>query len=338
MDRLFRSNLAPRLLAYARGHGVDIAPLLSRHALPDDAADAPFASISHDGLEALANTVAAAVKDPFVGITLANTMQRGALGLLEFVSRTAPTARQAMKDAAQYAALLGGGATFNVEEGQPHSSFQQSVDGRPNALGMHGNEFVVMGFVRMTRELTGVAFNPARVWFAHSRPSSERGVLHHALGTTRMEFDAGSNGFAFPTSILDTALPTADGALHRVLEQQVRQVVASHNQPTGFLTDLKVCVRAGIEDGTLSLANAAGALQLSQRTLQRRLKEHGATFEGVVDDVRQHLARHHLANARMGVADVALKLGYSDETAFIRAFKRWVGVSPGEYRTRQRKA
>jgi len=73
---------------------------------------------------------------------------------------------------------------------------------------------------------------------------------------------------------------------------------------------------------------------MSERTLQRRLKDEGTTFAVLVDEVRTDLARMYLADDRLAVYEVAFLLGFSEPSAFNRAFKRWLGTSPREYRQR----
>lgn len=75
---------------------------------------------------------------------------------------------------------------------------------------------------------------------------------------------------------------------------------------------------------------------MSDRTLHRRLEEHGTTFKDLVDEVRFTAARLYLEDPAMGLSEVAFRLGYSDLRAFARAFKRWAGTTPGEYRTKPR--
>jgi AraC-like DNA-binding protein len=88
-----------------------------------------------------------------------------------------------------------------------------------------------------------------------------------------------------------------------------------------------------IAQGEPEVAAVARALATSDRSLQRRLQEEGTSFRGVVDDARRELAVGYLGDRRMTVAEVAYLLGYSEASAFVRAFKRWTGKTPGEMRT-----
>ncbi len=87
-----------------------------------------------------------------------------------------------------------------------------------------------------------------------------------------------------------------------------------------------------LRKGETGLEHVAARLHVSSRTLQRRLSEHGTSYQELLDDVRVRLARAYLKDARLGVAEVAYLLGYSELRAFDRAFRRWTGLSPREFR------
>jgi AraC-like DNA-binding protein len=98
-------------------------------------------------------------------------------------------------------------------------------------------------------------------------------------------------------------------------------------------------VRAAIERELLCLGQPhivtiSRALATSPRTLQRRLLDEGTSFRHVVDEVRASLARHYLDAGELALHDVAFRLGYAEVSAFLRAFKRWTGMTPTQFRTR----
>jgi AraC-like DNA-binding protein len=87
-----------------------------------------------------------------------------------------------------------------------------------------------------------------------------------------------------------------------------------------------------LADGEATLGRAASVLHLAPRTLQRRLAKHGLSWQQWLDRNREQLARQYLQDPGLGLSDIALLLGFSEQSAFNRAFRRWVGVSPGRYR------
>jgi AraC-like DNA-binding protein len=87
-----------------------------------------------------------------------------------------------------------------------------------------------------------------------------------------------------------------------------------------------------LRDGEPEQGAVARPLGLSERTLQRRLRDEGTTFGALVDDVRLELARMYLGDPELAIFEVAFLLGYSEPSAFNRAFRRWTGASPSEHR------
>lgn len=87
-----------------------------------------------------------------------------------------------------------------------------------------------------------------------------------------------------------------------------------------------------VGDGEPVIGSVARALGTSARTLQRRLCEQELTFNEIVDEVRASMSKELLANADLALGEIALLLGYSQMSPFVRAFKRWTGTTPGEYR------
>ncbi len=92
-----------------------------------------------------------------------------------------------------------------------------------------------------------------------------------------------------------------------------------------------------IREGKTSLAALAEAHHTSPRSLQRRLSEQGTSFQQLLDNTRQHLAEGHLRDAKLDLAEIVLLLGYSEQSAFTRAFRSWTGLAPAQWRRQQLK-
>ena len=102
-----------------------------------------------------------------------------------------------------------------------------------------------------------------------------------------------------------------------------------------FVQSVRRAIGESVRHGEPSLSHVARRLAIGGRTLQRRLREYGADFKGLVDDTRRRFALRHLADSEITLTEVAYLLGYSEVSAFNRAFKRWTGSTPSDHR-RQR--
>jgi AraC-like DNA-binding protein len=183
--------------------------------------------------------------------------------------------------------------------------------------------------------MSGRPLAPTRAWFAHPRPR-ELGPLVEALGTDAIEFDRERNGMALPKSVLDAPLSTHDPALLELLDHQAEEALKLRASPSRFLGQVRQQIRDALADGVPSLEVAARTLGMSARTLQRRLADENSSYLDLVDEVRQELGRRWVTEGARPLGEVAFLLGYSELSAFLRAFKRWTGVSASEYRVAPR--
>ena len=178
--------------------------------------------------------------------------------------------------------------------------------------------------------LTGKSFRPLRVWFAHPAPR-DRSQLIDLVGE-RIEFEREKNGMALPKTILSMPLSSHDPALLELLDQQAEAALALRASPSRFLGQVRQQIRDALSAGVPSLEEAARLLHMSARTLQRRLSDEDTTYLALVEEVRQELARRWVAENTRPLGEIAFLLGYSELSAFLRAFKRWTGANVSEFR------
>lgn len=151
----------------------------------------------------------------------------------------------------------------------------------------------------------------------------------------RVLFEQAVNQLVFPRALEHLPVAQRDRDVHALLRTQAEaDLAALLGQDLGFLEHLQVLLAARLETGEVALSDVARALALAPRTLQHRLDEQGVTYRQLLDRVRCQLAEQHLRNPRLSLAEVAMMLGFADQSGFQHAFKRWKGSSPGEYRKR----
>jgi AraC-like DNA-binding protein len=117
-----------------------------------------------------------------------------------------------------------------------------------------------------------------------------------------------------------------------LFEQQAQAMLARHPRPDAFLEQLQRQMMSALQEGEPSAATLAGRMNCSLRTFYRQLADHGLRYRALLGDVRFKLARMYLADPRLSLAEVALLLGYSEQSAFSRAFRTWSGSTPQDYR------
>jgi AraC-like DNA-binding protein len=154
---------------------------------------------------------------------------------------------------------------------------------------------------------------------------------------SRLRFSAPHYELVFPSAFLDARPRNRDARLGSVLEEHVTSLLDAV-PPADFVTSVRIALQARFSEGDASLEAVARALHLSARTLRRRLGDHKTSFREQLEELRADLGRTRVADASRPLKAIAAELGFSDQSTFQRAFKRWTGLTPAQYRDRHGKA
>jgi AraC-like DNA-binding protein len=127
-----------------------------------------------------------------------------------------------------------------------------------------------------------------------------------------------------------------DPVLRKILEQHANEIAAQLLAMDGVVLEVRRALASRIAKGDVQIQSVARALAISTRSLQRRLAAAGVAYQDLLDQTRREAATRYLRVATFSIGEVAYLLGYSEAAAFHRAFKRWTGMGPQEFRIRQR--
>lgn len=201
----------------------------------------------------------------------------------------------------------------------------------PLAVPRHGAEFAFAWFAIAARRATGVDVVPLEVSFEHAAPSSTG--EHERIFRCPITFDADATAIVFSSESM--ALPTKDGGdpeLVQVLERHAESLLAKLPLRGGFSSKVRAVMTPLLAGGDVTIDRVAADIGTSTRSVQRRLQEERTSFQRVLDELRKEIAIEYLKDRTRPIAEVALLLGFSDQTAFHRAFVRWTGRTPGDVR------
>ncbi len=326
-----RSQSVVPLLQQLERRGHSGAALLERLGLPPALASTLDAELEVSALRGLAEAAAALSGDEEIGVHAAEHLERGRYGLLEYATLNAPTLEQSLKLLVRFSALINRAVRYQFERDGREGRISQHARGKPGALGRQLDDFNLIALLQMGRAMLQRRWVPTRVWLAHPRPSAFA-ELQRVVGDAPITFGAESTGLALPLELLDAKLPGADPALlaliHHHAVEQLQRLPPDTSAAEAAAHELE---RSLLQGGAPQLPTLARAMRLSPRTLQRRLAAEDTDFKGVLGTVREALARRLLATGTAQVTELAFILGYADVSAFVRAFKRWTGLPPGEY-------
>jgi AraC-like DNA-binding protein len=327
-----RAQLIGPVLEYVRARGGDVDKLCQVFGLEGVNERTPEVTLPLSRLRAFYAAAASSSKDPFLGLSVAGRLRHGHWGVLEFSARSAPCVREALQRVAEYSVIYDELVVIRFEPAPGGGgSVHHHIPGRPLGLGPHGNECFVATVLLRLREHTGAALTPERIWFAHPAPA-DLSPLVAVLGTPRLSFNAEESGFTLSGASLATPLRTSDAPLLALLDSVARETAAENTGPNRFLGRLRQQIRESLAAGGPVIEDMARALRVSPRTLQRRLANEGTYFQQLVDAVRAELALRYVKEGRLSLREVACQLGYAEPSAFLRAFKRWTGKTPRQFR------
>jgi AraC-like DNA-binding protein len=293
-----------------------------------DAVDDPSARLSARQAGSLLHHARELSAEPGFGYELGLRSSLTSHGAMGFGLLTSATLREAIEFGAEYSRVRLPMLQIRllVDGEQAAVDVQQLFDVGPVRQCLF--ELFLVGLARMTPVLvTGRSMRDNELWFEHPEPAYFE-QYRDRLPPTR--FGTGVNQLRFPAHFLDLRLDTANALAAREAEQQV----AGELDRIGLTDDVLVAVRSLLAAGAAGydLTAVAQALHVSPRTLRRRLHERGATFHELASAARRAEAARLLRNSVLTLEQVAAQLGYSDAGNFCRAFKRWTGRTPGEFR------
>lgn len=323
------------MLAGVTLRGMDPAPLLASAGIDPRSLQDPTARVPLAGYAALYNTVVEALDDEGFAL-FASPLRRGTF---EFLCRgvlSSPTLEEALQRAGRFLRLVLPELRVTVSRGQRAAQLE-IAEARPLAAapGDPRRVFAFEWLLRLLHSLAcwlagrGLALDG--VAFPYPRPphASDYGLIY----TERSSFGSSTLVARFTSNLLDLPVRRDEADLAAFLDGAPGKISMLYRRDRETVRRVRDLIAAALPQ-PLSIEDAARELFLSPRTLHRRLHEEGSSFRAVKDAVRRDFALARLEKTRQPIAQIAADLGYSEPSAFFRAFQAWTGVAPTRYRRR----
>ena len=329
---LIRVGVATEIPVVLREFGAEPHPILARVGLSENVLQEPENLISFQALGRLVSHCVAVTGCDHFGLLVGGRGVASSLGVVGFLVQQSPDVRSALEDLVRYLHFHDRGAVPRLTETGDHAFlsygiYDQNVEGADQIA--DGAMAIAMNLMK---GLCGPDWRPDEVLLPRRKPA-DIGPYRTVFGAP-LRFDADEASLVFSVRWLDHHLPRADARLQSFLREHMRETADSLAQ--NRLDDIRRVVRALLSSSHISAENVARLLNLSRRTLNRRLSIEGTDFRRLSDEVRFATARQLLQDTRMPLTHIAAHLRYSDASAFTRAFKRWAGISPQAWRRQTR--
>lgn len=275
----------------------------------------------------LLEAAAAETNCPHFGLLLGRRSDLSLLGTLGLLAKHCSSFGGAIQALIRYYNIASLGEVFRLERGAQTSMFIREPITPDLAYSIQTQDVTLCEAVQMSRELLESKWVPAAVYLNHE-PENTR--IYQSVFGCPVYFNQDIQALAFPTADLDLPLKKANSANRKDLEQQM--ATFAQQQKKSFLLQAQQAIKLGLVVGDCSVNFTADKLSLHTRTLHRKLRRENTSFTELLDSTRRHLADHLVSNTPMSIFNVGQTLGYSDDTAFSRSFRRWFGTPPSRWR------
>jgi AraC-like DNA-binding protein len=271
-------------------------------------------------------------RDDF-GLLLGRRQTLAALGPLGEVMRHAATLGEAISDFAAFQSRNStGGAVYLMRADRDvilgYAVYDHSARVSPQIY-----DLVLAVGCNLIAELTALAVTPEEILVARTAPDDP--TPYQRLGRGPVRFNQHQTGLVLRAASLDHPMPEADRALHDLALSRLLALTEGGQLP--LVAHVRHMLRPLLLVGQSGMSTVADRLELHPRTLRRRLRSEGTTFDAIKDDVRQAAAKDLLRLGDLSIADISATLDYASPSAFVQAFRRWQGTTPGLWRMADRR-
>lgn len=265
--------------------------------------------------------------DPSFGLRAAAETPPGVYGALDLATMSSATVGEALSRMERYYRLLGAMSTLTLTRAPSGAGALRVEAFVPRAPLRH---YVEHMFALVTTRIRLVTTSRGDDWTVTLRHAAPEDTREHAraLGA-RVRFAARHDELVIGRETMSLPLRTASPALAALLEQEEARFAARADEPID--ARVRGALAAGLREGDASLDGVARRLAMSPRSVQRGLADRGETFARVLEAVRREAAERHLEEGKLSLGEIAFVLGFSEASAFHRAFKRWTGRTPNEH-------
>ncbi len=314
------------LVESCRRLGLDAAGLLRRAGVDAARLGDPDARLPAEQADALWREAFAAAGDPCLALHAAEATPFGAFPALDYLAASSATLGEGLSRVAAYFPLVDPRGRIEVVAAPGAVALVFSAIGR-RAVPPPAQEYTLAVLYLRARQVAPAPWKPAEVRFTFPRPPQ---VGEHArLFEVEPRFEAREAALVLPRAAWDLPPRAPDPGLFTLLDDHARRLAEAAEDLPG---EVRAAIAADLPGREPSLETAARRLGQSRRSLQRRLTASGTSFARLVAEVRRERAEAFLAARNLSVAEVSWLVGFSEQSAFTRAFRRWTGRSPTEYR------
>jgi len=284
-----------------------------------------------EGISLLWQLAATRSGNPAIGLTNSSVVKPGSFDVVAYAMMSSANLLGTLERVVRYVDILSDAATLTIADDRQGHRLILELFGGKHPVPRQRFEFDLITLLSFFRWVTNRDLRPLAFELRFPPPADPQ--PYQDAFKCPLRFNAPVNALLFAHTDVTLPLPTA----HPELAEMHERIASEHLQrldPAQTCHRVRAVIIRHLPDGEPRRPKIAAILGMSERTLQRRLAAEGISFQRLLDDTRRELAQHYLSQRNLSLADTAYLLGFSDQSSFFRAARRWFGTSPRDYRIR----
>lgn len=335
-EKSFSGYITRSVIQFAAHQGVNIEELYTRVGLDPAILQTPDQRIPGSLHYGVWRDVVQQTGDKNLGLHLGEAFSLGNYGIVGYVLLNCQNLAEVFEKFCRYTCLFCQGVQTHISVSDGMAFFD--CNGLPEAVpsddlleeSRYDTESTFASALAAIKALTGKSLRPSAVWFRHQPPAdlSE----YDRIFQTDLKFSMPVNRLIFDATCLQWSVLSNNASLLPLFEQQAEAMMDALHEGDRYTQKVTQVIGQKLKGEVPTIETIASELAMSIRQLQRELQAEGTSFQKLLDKTRQDLALRYLRDPTVPIHAIAFLLGFSEPSAFNRAFKRWTGKTPGSYR------
>ena len=335
-DRLGSASTAAlrQYLRAAQDYGIEAEDALIQNDLPLGILDNSISRVTGSEFQRLIRWLVDACNDPLFGLKSGKYVQPGSYSIFGYMIMNCRSAREALHMTPMYESIVGDMGITKLEKSGSRLAMRWICQYDDPTIIPHMIDNVLASWTQFASYLADLPEGkPYCVQLERTQPNTEELATYQDMFGCNIEFNAKRSALIVDDDVLEIPLRHPDPSLLQSLTQQAESLMDELKQKKTIILQVRAVLRQLMEHELPRKEKVAEALDMTERTLQRRLQEAGTGYQQLLDDIRRETAIEWLTTTQVAINEIANNLGFSEVRSFHRRFKSWTGHAPGEYRT-----
>lgn len=334
-----KKKLAPKVMASAasgivdmiKNYGGDVESILGNSGISTSAIISPAYELDLVKYCDLFDVSAKLTNNYYFGLSFGSSFKPSKLGAIGYLIVNSPTLSAALNNLVSYFPAHQDNSIVSLTQNRGLYQLNYEITD-PRVLNRRQDAEVSIGmFCNIFKHCLGDRWTPIEIHFSHHKIDENIAIYEKVFGCPVL-FNQSTNSILFRHSEFNAIMPNNDPFLFAVLEPDLSKRRHARSSPDDLFMEIKHFVKTNLGESVPTLASTAKNFCLSSTDFQRELKNKGFSFNDILKITRKELALKYIGETDMKLTEVAFALGYSELSAFSRAFKYWTNMSPQQYR------